>query len=252
MFQNTATPYFYSGTSGLVLPINKSHYPPDFKNKSQLQYYSSIFNSVEINSLFYKLPKNSTINKWANNVPKEFRFTFKVPKLITHSGKLDYILKDLTDFIEVVEHVGEKKGCLLLQFPPSLTIEKIESLKNLLEQLMSVSVTNSWKIAIEFRNSSWNEPQVHQLLSSFNASMVLHDMNKDYTVWDQAHGDFVYLRFHGPEPRYRGNYSDEFLNQRADSIKKWINEEKTVYAYFNNTLGSAYNNLMTLNRLVKL
>lgn len=250
MSKNTITDFFYSGTSGLVLPFTKAHYPADFKDKSRLQYYASIFDSLEINSVFYKLPKSATVTNWAESVPDDFRFTFKIPKVITHSVGLDFALNDVIDFMQVVEHVGNKKGCFLAQFPPSLTIEQIEPLKKLLETFTQVVKPTSWKLAIEFRNPSWYEPQVHELLKSFNASMVLHDMKNSPTQWDHANEDFIYLRFHGPEPRYRGNYSDEFLKQRAESIKKWISEKKTVYAYFNNTLGAAYSNLQTLNKYV--
>ncbi|MGC1630701.1 MAG: DUF72 domain-containing protein [Gelidibacter sp.] len=250
MSKNTITDLFYSGTSGLVLPFNKTQYPADFKDKSRLQYYSSLFKSVEINSVFYKLPKKETVTNWTESVPKDFRFTFKVPKVITHVPKLDFKLKDLTEFIDVVEHIGDKKGCLLAQFPPSITIEKIEQLKNLLETLTQVAQPDSWKLAIEFRNSSWYEPKVQKLLSNFNATMVLHDMKNSATAWDDVDADFIYLRFHGPEPRYRGSYNDKFLKERAESISKWILEKKTVYAYFNNSLGDAFLNLQTLDTYV--
>ncbi len=250
MSKNPITDSFHSGTSGVVLPFNKAQFPADFKDKSRLQYYASLFDSLEINSVFYKLPKKTTVSNWAASVPKDFRFTFKVPKLITHALELDFSLNDVIDFMQVVELVGNKKGCLLAQFPPSLTIEKFETLKRLLETFTAAAKSTSWKLAIEFRNPSWYAPQVQELLRSFNASMVLHDMKNSATQWSHANTDFVYLRFHGPDPRYRGNYSDDFLQQRAESIIKWINEGKTVYAYFNNTMGAAFNNLQTLNKFV--
>ena len=67
----------------------------------------------------------------------------------------------------------------------------------------------------------------------------------------EVRGKFIYLRFHGPEPRYRGDYSDDVLKQYASYIKGWLNEKKTVYAYFNNTAGAAFKNLQTLNGYVK-
>lgn len=252
MSKDTFTDFFYSGTSGLVLPFNKAQYPADFKDKSRMQYYASLFNSLEINSTFYKLPKNATVSNWAESVPKDFRFTFKVPKSITHSLQLESVFSDVTEFMQVVEHVGAKKGCLLAQFPPSLTIDQIEPFKKLLEIFTQETKLSSWKLAVEFRHPSWYEPQVYQLLKSFNASMVFHDMKNSTTRWTHADDDFIYLRFHGPEPRYRGNYSDEFLKQLAESIVNWINEEKTVYAYFNNTMGAAFTNLQTLNNFVKV
>jgi uncharacterized protein YecE (DUF72 family) len=243
---------FYSGTSGLNLPVSRSHYPPEFQGKSRLQYYASLFNSLEVNSIFYKLPRNSTVVNWAESVPDNFRFTFKVSKTITHVKGLQFSVKDVNDFIDTVENIGDKKGCLLAQFPPSLQIEKLDQLQRLLETLGEATYNSDWKLAIEFRDSSWYEREVYELLEEYNAAMVIQDIPKSATPLNHVRGDFVYLRFHGPEPRYRGDYSDEFLKQYARNINKWINEKKTVYAYFNNTVGAAVKNLQTLNRHVKL
>jgi len=115
---------FYSGTSGLNLPVPRSQYPAEFRGKSRLNYYASLFNSIEINSIFYKLPRSSTVANWGEMVPNHFRFTFKISKTITHVKALNFAVKDVNDFVTTVEHIGEKKGCLLAQFPPSLKIEK--------------------------------------------------------------------------------------------------------------------------------
>ena len=250
MNKNALTHSFYSGTSGLVLPFNKAQFPIEFKDKSRMQYYASLYNSLEINSSFYKLPKTTTVQNWSESVPQDFRFTFKAPKWITHVKNLEFKLQDLTDFMTIMEHVGDKKACLLIQFPPSLTIEQINPLKELLGAFSQITTLDSWKIAVEFRHPSWYEDQVHDLLKTFNASMVLHDMHNCATPWESTNNDFIYLRFHGPEPRYRGNYSADFLNQRGDAIKRWLSENRTVYAYFNNTLGAALMNLHTLNNCV--
>jgi uncharacterized protein YecE (DUF72 family) len=243
---------FYSDTSGLDLPVPRSQYPAEFRGKSRLQYYASLFNSIEINSIFYKLPRSSTVVNWAESVSDKFRFTFKVSKTITHAKGLQFAIKDVDDFIKIVENIGEKKGCLLAQFPPSLKIEKLEQLQRLLETLSEATYNSAWKLAIEFRDSSWYEREVYELLEEYNAALVIQDMPKSATPLNDVRGDFIYLRFHGPEPRYRGDYSDEFLKQYAAYIKTWISEKKTVYAYFNNTVGAAVENLQTLNRYVQL
>lgn len=241
---------FYSGCSGLHLPVPRAQYPPEFQGKSRLAYYSFLFNSIEINSIFYKLPRHSTVVNWAETVPDNFRFTFKVSKTITHIKGLDFAKKDVTDFIKTVENISDKKGCLLAQFPPSLKIEKLDELQNLLEALGEATQYTPWRIAMEFRNSTWYEREVYELLHEFNVSMVIHDIPASATSLDEPVGEFIYLRFHGPEPRYRGNYSDEFLQRYAGYIKQWIKEGKTVFAYFNNTVGDAAGNLITLNNYV--
>jgi uncharacterized protein YecE (DUF72 family) len=242
---------FYSGTSGLNLPIPRSQFPAEFHGKSRLEYYASLFNSIEINSVFYKLPKSSTVANWAESVPENFRFTFKVSKTITHAKSLKFAAKDINDFVKTVDHIGEKKGCLLAQFPPSLKIEMLNELQGLLETLGEATYNSGWKLAIEFRDSSWYEREVYELLQEYDAAMVLQDMPKSATPFKYATGDFIYLRFHGPEPRYRGNYNHEFLKRYAEYINTWINDNKIVYAYFNNTAGAAVENLQTLNKYVR-
>lgn len=241
---------YYSGTSGLDLPVPRSHYPAEFRGKSRLQYYASLFNSLEVNSIFYKLPRSSTVANWAESVPDYFRFTCKVSKTLTHAKGLQFAVKDVDDFIKVVEHIDEKKGCLLAQFPPSLKIDMLDRLQSLLEVLAEATENSGWKLAVEFRDPSWYEREVYELLEEYDAAMVIQDIPKSATPLGHVKGDFVYLRFHGPEPRYRGNYSDEFLKRYAGYINTWISEKKTVYAYFNNTVGAAFENLQTLNRYV--
>ncbi len=113
----------HSGTSGLVLPVPKHLYPPEFKGKSRLTYYSSLFNSVEINSSFYKAPMISTVSKWAESVPDNFQFTFKLCKAITHVKGLLFNPEDVYDFMQTIAYAGNKIGCLLVQFPPGLKVE---------------------------------------------------------------------------------------------------------------------------------
>ena len=239
---------FYSGTSGLDLPVPRAQYPPEFQGKSRLEYYASLFNSMEINSIFYKLPRDSTVVNWAASVPEDFRFTFKVSKTITHVKGLKFSPKDVDDFIKTVDHIGEKKGCLLAQFPPSLKIEKLNELQRLLETLGEAAYNSDWKLAVEFRDNSWYEREVYEMLEEFDAAMVIQDIPKSATPLNDVRGDFIYVRFHGPEPRYKGDYSDDFLKKYAAYISSWIDENKTVYAYFNNTAGSAaVKNLQTLN-----
>lgn len=78
--------YFFCGTGNVVLPVpHKTHLPPEYKDKSRLNYYASMFNSMEVNSSFYKIPMPRTVEKWANDVPENFRFTFKLFGGITHA-----------------------------------------------------------------------------------------------------------------------------------------------------------------------
>lgn len=242
---------FFSGTSGLVLPITKANFPENFKDKSRLQYYASLFNSIEINSTFYKLPKPLTVINWAESVPDNFLFTFKISKAISHAPGLKFNSEDVYRFMEVVEHIGAKKGCLLAQFPPSLTVAKIDHLQNLLMTFNNIPQISGWKVALEFRNKTWYTPEVYQLLHQFNAILVRHDMKDVESFNLNFDSDEIYLRFHGPEGRYRGSYSDEFLRKISTYLKRFQHQNKAVYVYFNNTMGDAIENLTTLNDYVQ-
>ncbi|MGI8599199.1 MAG: DUF72 domain-containing protein [Chitinophagaceae bacterium] len=241
---------FYSGMSGVALPMPRSQYPPDFQGKSRLQYYASLFNSVEVNSIFYKLPRSSTVANWRDSVLDHFRFTFKISKTITHTKELNFKKEDVKAFVNTVAEIGDKKGCLLAQFPPSLKIDRINELQKLVESL-GEATNDEWRIAMEFRNASWYDREVYELLNEYNITLVIHDIPASATPLSQLVGNFVYLRFHGPEPSYRGDYSYQTLEKYSVLIKSWMKDGKTVFVYFNNTMGNALNNLQTLNSYVE-
>jgi uncharacterized protein YecE (DUF72 family) len=247
---NTGKP-FYSGTSGLVLPVpNKQSYPPGFQSKSRLCFYGSLFNSLEVNSSFYKVPMASTVNKWALDVPAGFRFTYKLWRDITHNKELAFNPADVTRFMQVINAADDKKGSLLIQLPPSIGIANRVQLQKLLECIQQAGPNQAWDVAVEFRNRSWYHDDIYRLLDDYNASMVIQDMPKSITPVIDQPANFVYVRFHGPNGGYRGSYTDDFLYEYAQYINDWLQDDKTVYAYFNNTMGDAVNNLATLNGFV--
>ena len=240
---------FYSGTSGIVVPVPQALYPHEFKGKSRLEFYASVFNSIEINSSFYRLPRASTIIKWREAVPKNFQFTFKLPKSISHAKGLNVNAEDIALFVRTIDNVDKKKGCILIQFPPSLKPESIKQLQKLLKVLDKTNTQQHWKIAAEFRNKIWYNDETFKLLQQYNCSLVLHDLPSSVTPCI-ALTNVLYLRFHGTEKGYRGSYNSTFLSGYAQHIRQWISEGKYVYCYFNNTLGDAFHNLQTLNGIV--
>jgi uncharacterized protein YecE (DUF72 family) len=247
---NGFKPGYYSGLSGLQLPVPKYLYPPDFENASRLTYYSSLFNSIEINSSFYKIPKVVTASKWAASVFPGFKFTFKLWKEISHSKDLQFKKEDVATFFKSINSIEEKTGCLLLQFPPGLDRICVDQLHNLLHYIKQIDKIPSWKIAVEFRNNSWYQQPVYDLLDSYKASVVIHDIPKSATPVINHTADFIYIRFHGPTGNYRDSYSEDFLHEYAIYIREWMEEGRTVYVYFNNTAGDAFNNLKQLNSFV--
>jgi uncharacterized protein YecE (DUF72 family) len=242
---------FYSGTSGLVLPVpNKLFYPEEFKDKTRLAYYGSLFNSIEINSSFYKVPMASTVKKWASEVPEYFKFTFKLFREFTHQDGLVFDPVKLSSFMETISGVENKKGCLLIQLPPGIKIGYKNQLIKMLDTIKRKNSAGVWNLVIEFRDSSWYTKNIRDLLDGLGISIVIHDMPKSATPSIESSRDIVYIRLHGPTGGYRGSYSPEALKYFTKNICTWLKQGKTVFLYFNNTIGEAVKNLEDINRMV--
>jgi len=242
---------YYSGTSGLLLPVpNKQFYPEAFKTRSRLCYYGSLFNSIEINSSFYKVPLASTVSKWTADTPDDFKFTFKLWREITHGKGLEFSADHIPLFLERLAGAGEKKGCLLVQFPGSIKPVHRRELEQLLLQIRQADPALEWKVAVEFRHQTWYQTDTYDMLDELDMGLVLHDKLSEGAAFIDAELDFVYVRFHGPEGNYRGSYEDQFLYEYASYIKEWLGDGKEVYTYFNNTMGSAIPNLESLRNYV--
>jgi uncharacterized protein YecE (DUF72 family) len=237
---------FFGGTSGLKIDLPKRDFPPEYSEQSRLGYYSLQENGIEINSSFYRIPQAKTIARWATEVSADFRFTFKLWKGITHEKKLFFNPQDVSSFMEAIRLPETQQGCLLVQLPPSLQVNALPQLEILLDMLSA----DTWPVAIEFRHSSWYKDDVFELLSRHQAAMVLQDMPKSATPMEITADELVYLRFHGPSGNYKGSYSDSFLSEYAYYINEWLEEGKSVYAYFNNTAGAALENLHLLKRFL--
>lgn len=147
-------------------------------------------------------------------------------------------------FMEVICLPGNNRGCLLVQFPPSLQANARSQLTELLQLLTRFD----WPLAVEFRHNSWYNDDVYELLHHLNAAMVIQDMPKSASPIELTAEKLVYLRFHGPSGNYKGSYSEGFLYEYALYIREWQEEGKTVYCYFNNTAGAALENLNFLKR----
>jgi len=155
----------------------------------------------------------------------------------------------VSQFLQTIS-TGDKRGCLLVQFPPSLKKESIHELDALLNAIAVADQERHWPVAVEFRDKRWYHEDVFDLLCSYQCSLVIHDIPKSATPLSKCDADLIYLRFHGPTGNYDGSYTETFLAEYAGYIKEWLSEGKTVYAYFNNTKGDAFNNLITLNKMV--
>jgi uncharacterized protein YecE (DUF72 family) len=240
---------FRAGTSGLVLrEPNKQAFPDEHKQKTRLAYYATLFNTIEVNSSFYKPPLPVTYTKWANMVPDDFQFTIKLWRNITHTRGFAFSPMDISLFMKAAANLGRKKGCLLIQLPPSVTRTKISSLRNLLLEVLSAGP--GWKLAVEFRDKGWYNDDTYGLLDEFKAALVLHDMPASRIGIPLDNTGFIYIRYHGLKGDYKGGYELPHLEEYAGRINAWLKQGKDVYTYFNNTIGDAVANLETLISLV--
>ena len=240
------------GTSNGHMPGNKSTFPPVFQLKSRLHYYSTLFNTIEVNSCFYKTPLLSTYEKWAYNVPEDFAFTLKLSKDITHVKELNSELACMDSFLQAATGTGNKKGCLLIQFPGKITLDHFNQVEQILNRLRELDPDHEWRKAIEFRNDSWYIGETTELINEYEAALVLHDFSKAKVSALTGNANFVYMRFHGSTGNYRDSYSHHTLDEKSEQIREFLRTGKDVYAYFNNTAGNAYENARYLQwKLIK-
>jgi len=237
------------GTSNVVIPGSKKDFPLEFQAGSRLAYYGSLFRSVELNCTFYKLPLSRTLEKWATEVPADFRFTVKLWKGITHQKKLVFDVQDIDRFMHTVDHLGSKKGCLLVQFPGSITSDYSDHVQEILERIHQQNKDGNWQVAVELRNASWYHELTYELLNKYRASLVFHDKGSSRTPKSNEAISCVYLRYHGPRGDYKESYPDSFLQEQAEAIHQWTQSGKEVYVYFNNTIGNAFQNAQLLQKL---
>jgi len=236
----------YIGTSNVVIPGNKNSFPLSFQSKSRLSYYSTLFNSVEINSSFYKTPLQKTFERWSAETTEEFRFSIKLTKAITHAKELKTDLQLIEKFMRAARGIGNKKGCLLVQFPGKITLDYFKKVEDILQEISQQNFAREWNPAIEFRHPSWYTGETWEMLNELGAAIVLHDKPKSKMLDVQGKARFIYLRFHGPKGDYKESYPDKLLTTWADTIDIWLKEGKNVYTYFNNTIGNAFENAQTL------
>ncbi|MGI9592918.1 MAG: DUF72 domain-containing protein [Myxococcota bacterium] len=155
------------GTSGFSYKEWKgSFYPEDLPAKRMLAFYAERLGSVEINNTFYRLPKASVLESWAEQVPETFRFVIKASRRITHFKRLKEAGDETAYLVETVGALGEKLGCLLFQLPPNLKLDlsRLDAFLCLLPANMPA--------AFEFRHPSWACAEVFERLRADDRAWV--------------------------------------------------------------------------------
>lgn len=220
-------------------------YPPRTPAAKMLDVYSQYLDTLELNNSFYRLPTIAAFESWRDSVPKNFVFSVKASRFITHNKKLKDPENALDNILPRAEHLGRKLGPVLFQLPPrwKLNIGRLEALLEILPR--------QHRYAFEFRELSWITPEVSRLLRRFNAAFCIYEL-AGYHSPCEITADFAYVRLHGPDPgKYQGSYSAARLRTWATRIERWSRELKAIYIYFDNDqAGYAAQNALALKKLV--
>ncbi len=210
-------------------------YPPGAKQEVLLPFYAEVFDTVELDSTFYRPPKASVARSWAKHTPAQFRFAAKLPRAITHEAGLRDTGQAVRDLASALEPLGERLGPLLVQLPAEFTRDD-DRFATLARFLAEAPTGLRW--AVEFRHRSWHEPRTLALLREHGASLA-------WTEWRalprfcEATAPFLYLRWLG-DRRALARYDRVQIDRSAefatweDEVRRAAGVVDEIYGYFNN------------------
>jgi uncharacterized protein YecE (DUF72 family) len=203
------------------------YYPAKLPSSKMLAWYQQQFDTVELNNTFYRLPPPEAVKEWRESTPPDFRFAVKGSRYLTHMKKLKDPEPGLEKFFSPVELLESKLGPILFQLPPGWDVNP-----GRLEHFLEVLPRQN-RYAFEFRNQTWNHPDVYSLLRRWNAAYCAFDL-AGYQSPVEITADFTYVRLHGPGGKYQGSYDDEALRRWARWVQSLSAELKAIYVYFDN------------------
>jgi uncharacterized protein YecE (DUF72 family) len=226
---------------------NGVFYPPRLPSSRWLQFYAERFDTVEVNSTFYRLPRTEAVARWVEETPPEFLLAVKASRYLTHVKRLRDLGPGLERFLERIGPLldSPKLGPLLWQLPPTFHRDH-DRLAQALARL-----PRNLRHCVEFRDASWFVEETYALLREHSIALAIGDRPEVNAF--QAHeltAEWTYVRFHAGTRGRRGNYSERELREWAERLGGWSATHE-VFAYFNNDEeGFAPRNAATLKRLL--
>jgi uncharacterized protein YecE (DUF72 family) len=202
-------------------------YPENIKADEYLKYYAEHFNTVEINNSFYQIPDSETLIQWRETVPPGFVFSVKASRYITHMKKLKESAGAVDSFLNAMEVLDKKLGPILCQLPPNWRINP-ERLDAFIETL-----PRGFRYSFEFRDPSWFDSMIYKILKRHGVAFCIYDLNRQLSP-KIITTDIVYIRLHGPDGPYKGQYKTEVLAGWAGALTGWARQGKQIYCYFDN------------------
>jgi uncharacterized protein YecE (DUF72 family) len=214
---------YYVGCSGWSYTSWQGpFYPPTIDNSGWLKYYSQVFDYVEIDSSFYRIPSIFMAKNWYRRSPQNFKFTAKFPKIITHDKRLKDVDNELQRFFEAFGPLADKTLALLIQLPPSLQIlEGLQRFRDLVPEL-----DNRFRYAVEVRHRSWFQDLAYNFFSNNDICLVWSQL-ADLQTPPVLTTDFIYLRLIGD----RSIQDKDFGRIQIDRVlemEKWAENIKAV------------------------
>ena len=203
-------------------------YPRGLPPRRWLERYAELFDTVEVNSTFYRLASRDAVATWAEQTPDDFVLALKASRYLTHFKRLTDMEQGVRRFYERIDPlVGTPKlGPIVWQLPESFHRDD-ERLASALQRLPP------GRHAFEFRHASWFEPNVYALLREHGVALVIGDHPARPFQSHELTADWTFIRFHQGARGRRGNYAESELRTWQRRISQWRRRAE-VYAYFNN------------------
>jgi uncharacterized protein YecE (DUF72 family) len=206
-------------------------YPEGLPARRWLERYAQLFDTVEVNATFYRLPSENAVRAWNEQTPRRFRFAVKASRYLTHVKRLNGIEPGVKRFFDPLETLvrARKLGPILWQLPENFRRDD-DRLAEALDRLPK------GRHCFEFRHPSWFTGETYALLRRHRAALVIGDHpERPFQAYEMT-ARWTYVRFHYGHRGRRGNYSERELEEWARRIAAW-RARVEVYAYFNNDWG---------------
>jgi uncharacterized protein YecE (DUF72 family) len=230
---------------------NGAFYPKGMKSTEYLRYYSSRFDTVEVDSTFYHCPTADVVNNWALKTPPGFVFSLKIPRTITHEKVLVDCDKEAEEFVTTVDVLDEKLGPMVFQFPffnDTLFTTPVQFESRLRAFFKKLPRVSDYRFAVEIRNKYWLKPRLLNVQRENNVALVLQDQSwmphpKELENYDLITADFSYIRWLGNRKdieKLTTTWNSTIIDRTAE-LQSWVDVcEKiqkrgiTQYVYANN------------------
>jgi uncharacterized protein YecE (DUF72 family) len=203
-------------------------YPKGVPQSRWLEHYATLFDTVEVNATFYRLPRREAVARWVEQTPPGFIFAVKASRYLTHMRRLTDLGGGIERFYERIEPLvrSPKLGPVLWQLPANFHRDD-KRLASALEALPE------GRHCFEFRHESWFAPEVYELLRAHEVALVIGDDPRRPFQTRELTADWTYVRFHRGRRGRNGNYSETELEEWRNRIAAWRSRVE-VFAYFNN------------------